>query len=105
MTQYTTKLALYKPGGGALGTNTPDEIADIDKLNGNFDVIDAKIGAVVCTSSTRPGTPFTGQQIFETNTGQSLVWNGSAWVAQAYPTYVQASEPTGIIPSNALWFW
>ena len=34
----------------------------------------------VCTSSTRPTSPFTGQYIFETDTLNTLVYNGSAWV-------------------------
>jgi hypothetical protein len=106
MTQYTTKLALYKPGGGALGTNTPDEAADIDKLNGNFDVIDSKMGAAVVTSSTRPAVPFVGQQIYETNTRVSYVWSGSAWVIVSPPVtiFVQSSQPTANL-TNDLWFW
>lgn len=34
----------------------------------------------VCTSTTRPTAPFTGQVIFETDTKQTLVYQGSAWV-------------------------
>jgi len=34
----------------------------------------------VCTSSTRPASPFEGQVIYETNTRQTLVWQGTAWV-------------------------
>lgn len=34
----------------------------------------------VCTSSTRPAAPYNGQVIYETDTGKTLVWNGSAWV-------------------------
>ena len=34
----------------------------------------------VCTSSTRPVTPYDGQVIYETDTDKTLVWNGSAWV-------------------------
>jgi len=34
----------------------------------------------VCTSSTRPASPFEGQQIYETDTDTLLVYNGSAWV-------------------------
>jgi hypothetical protein len=33
----------------------------------------------VCTSTTRPTSPYTGMIIYETDTGQMLVWNGSAW--------------------------
>ena len=35
----------------------------------------------VCTSSTRPATPYEGQMIYETDTDKVLVWNGSAWYA------------------------
>jgi hypothetical protein len=34
----------------------------------------------VCTSSTRPASPFEGQMIYETDTDTLLVYNGSAWV-------------------------
>lgn len=33
----------------------------------------------VCTSTTRPTTPYTGMTIFETDTGYLRVWDGSAW--------------------------
>ena len=35
----------------------------------------------VCTSSTRPATPYEGQMIYETDTDKVLVWNGTAWYA------------------------
>lgn len=34
----------------------------------------------VCTSSTRPASPYQGQVVFQTDTNQAFVWNGSAWV-------------------------
>lgn len=40
----TPNLGLYKPGGGSSGLITPDETADIDRLNDNFDVIDGFAG-------------------------------------------------------------
>lgn len=33
----------------------------------------------VCTSTSRPTTPYTGQIIYETDTNNILSWNGSAW--------------------------
>lgn len=33
----------------------------------------------VCTSTTRPASPFVGQTIYETDTNRMLVWNGSSW--------------------------
>ncbi len=35
----------------------------------------------VCTSTTRPASPYDGQMIYETDTDKTLVWNGSAWYA------------------------
>lgn len=34
----------------------------------------------VCTSTTRPGSPYDGQVIYETDTDKTLVWNGTGWV-------------------------
>lgn len=34
----------------------------------------------VCTSTTRPASPFEGQVIYETDTDNTLVYNGTAWV-------------------------
>jgi hypothetical protein len=36
-------------------------------------------GITICTSSTKPASPFTGQTIFETDTNKMKVWLGSAW--------------------------
>jgi len=33
----------------------------------------------VCTSSTRPTSPYTGQIIYETDTGYLRVWDGANW--------------------------
>lgn len=34
----------------------------------------------VCTSSTRPASPYDGQVIYETDTDKTLVYNGTGWV-------------------------
>lgn len=34
----------------------------------------------VCTSTTRPSTPFEGQMIYETDTNRVLVYEGASWV-------------------------
>jgi len=44
--------------------------------------LDSGLSAVtICTSSTRPASPFTGQMIFETDNSGLWTWNGSAWVS------------------------
>lgn len=45
----------------------------------------------VCTSTTRPVSPFNGQVIYETDTKQTLVWQGSAWVM-----LTDADSPPGL---------
>ena len=46
----------------------------------------------VCTSTTRPTVPYTGQLIFETDTSRLAVWTGSAW---QYET--AAAGPPGLV--------
>jgi len=36
-------------------------------------------GTYICTSTTRPATPFTGMRIYETNTDLDYMWTGTAW--------------------------
>lgn len=83
MGAFTTRLALYKPGGGLSGTIVPDEIADIDKINADLDAIDAAIGFRNVTSGTRPVAPYDGQSIYETDTTRIRIWNQTAgqWLA------------------------
>ena len=45
----------------------------------------------VCTSTSRPSSPFAGQLIFETDTNRLAVWNGTSWVFLA-----DADTPSGL---------
>lgn len=70
----TSRLKLLKP----------DRLETVDVvtgINNNYDILDAQVGSFVCTSTTRPGadTRYTGQQIFETDTGLVRIWNGTKW--------------------------
>lgn len=50
-------------------------------------------GYVICTSTTRPGSPTAGEHIYETDTGREYVWTGSAWsyrTGGTNPTYARA---------------
>jgi len=68
----TTRLSLVAPDPG---TSEPVDLAD--HLADNWAKIDAVIGATPCTSGTRPGSPFDGQLIRETDTRQAYVWNAT----------------------------
>ena len=35
---------------------------------------------IVCASTTRPSSPFEGQEIYETDTNQKLIYDGSSWI-------------------------
>ena len=58
----------------------------------------------VCTSSTRPATPYEGQMIYETDTDKVLVWDGSAWLLSpptASPTFTGVpAAPTATAGTN-----
>lgn len=66
----------------------------------NFDSL--KAGHIVCTSSTRPsplGAGDKGLMIFETDTNQVLVYNGSSWFA-VHDLDNNAGLPTTITTAN-----
>ena len=63
--------------------------------NGGYHVI-------VCTSTTRPGSPVDGQHIYETDTDKTLSWDGTSWNPVSGAAAYQASAPAN--PSvGSLW--
>lgn len=69
----TTRLGLYKSASD--GSEDVDYTQDIGD---NLDKIDLAVGALACTSSTRPSAPWNGQLIRETDTDRLWVSNGSS---------------------------
>lgn len=59
----------------------------------------------VCTSTTRPTTPYNGQMIYETDTNLAKIWNGTAWfsfsatVPEQITVYTSGSG-TYTVPAN-----
>ena len=47
-------------------------------------------GTIICTSSTRPASPFVGQQIYETDTSLPYTYNGTIWTS-SLPAFLSAS--------------
>lgn len=45
----------------------------------------------VCTSSTRPASPYEGQVIYTTDTDLLQIWNGTAWRTLAFATPTNGS--------------
>jgi len=84
----TTKLALVKPDGA--------DLVDIAVLNSNADKIDSAVGAFICTSTTRPATPWDGQVIFEKDTLNQRIWDTTT------TTWIQvAGTPVGAVVTVA----
>lgn len=79
MASFTTKLGLRKPN------NTTDNVDVLQDLDANWDIVDANIGTILCTSTTRPSPPYSGQCIYETDTKLSYIWSGSVWVLTNAP--------------------
>lgn len=69
----TSRLSLYKSASD--GSEDVDYTQDIGD---NLDKIDLAVGALACTSSTRPSVPWNGQLIRETDTDRLWVSNGSS---------------------------
>lgn len=68
MGAYTPRAGLYKPGGGSTGLILPDETVDIDKLNANFDKIDALLGARNVPSAASYGGNMDGDIVYAQDT-------------------------------------
>jgi hypothetical protein len=49
-------------------------------------------GTIICTSSTRPASPFEGQMIYETDTGLTRYYDGTAWEDTAAATRPRHAE-------------
>lgn len=86
MATTTSRLGLRKPN------NTTDVVNVTTDISNNMDLVDAAVGYVVCTSSTRPGSPYTGQPIYETDTKLCYVWNGSAWAIANVPGFAAVTN-------------
>jgi hypothetical protein len=52
---------------------------------------------IVCASTTRPLSPFEGQEIYETDSNKTLVYTGAAWVETG------DLDNTGGLSDNAYW--
>lgn len=58
---------------------------------------------VTCTSVTRPGSPITNQFIYETDTGYTLMYSGSAWVLPwAQSTYAYKPVDQNVTNNTSL---
>lgn len=89
MATFTTRANLKKPD--------PAEFINVVDLDDNFDKIDNGLGALLCTSTTRPASPFSGQLIWQTDTKSGFVWNGSAWVPSAVSGPIQLTDAATIV--------
>jgi len=100
MGTLTTRLGLFKPDPDPV---TGDDV-DVTDLNNNADILDAAVGFFVCTSGTRPGSPWEGLAIYETDTDRVYVWDGVAWqqVATASGSLVGSLTASGTLTSSAL---
>ena len=58
---------------------------------------------IICTSTTRPLSPFHGQRIYETDTKSDLIYNGTSWVCVTLKSAIVAtSETTASVTYAAL---
>lgn len=106
----TTPTARYALSKIVEATDNVDVVAD---FNNNWDAIDLKLGSQPCTSSTRPSAPVEGMQIFESDTGATRTYSGSAWLPAEIMIATSSAMPSNPItgdlvyitnhPSIALW--
>lgn len=85
-----------------LGLQMDDDLENysVDVVNANLMKIDTNVGLVICTSVTRPSLPYSGQGIYETDTGRVLVYSTGQWrfVAAANMTVANQAARDALAP-------
>lgn len=76
MANYTTPLNLRKPTRTAGDNNVVDVELDV---NGNMSLLDDNMVLYLATSGSRPSSPFQGMMIYETDTTNIMLWDGTEW--------------------------
>lgn len=84
---FTTKLGLEKPNPGS-------EQFSRTVINTNWQKIDDAMGVIICTSATRPSTPWNGMRIFETDTELYYTRVAGAWSFEGAKILATAVRPT-----------
>lgn len=82
---FTTRLALLKPD--------PTDAYSVGVYSGSMDTVDANIGYIVCTSSTRPSSPWAGMPIYETDTGRKYIRIGATWMYMDGGVFTSSTRP------------
>jgi hypothetical protein len=88
----TSRLALLKPDAS--------DLYNVGIQNGNMDILNQIGGIQLCTSGTRPGSPYPDQAIRESDTGRIMVWNGTTWTEIFDPTDYTYTPP--VIPPTLI---
>lgn len=87
MATSTSRLSLRVP-------ELTDSANIVTDYSDNLDDIDRAVGAISCTSGARPTSPFSGMVAFETDTGNSIRWTGTAWQHLGVATVSATSQIT-----------
>ena len=95
---YTWTGSVWEMTGGKIVTAQIQDLGVTTAKIAENAVTQAKLastlsGVTICTSSTKPGSPFTGQVILETDTDKLKVWDGSTWI---FIGRAPADPPTSI---------
>jgi hypothetical protein len=65
-------------GSGGAGASTPAHIR-VSKIVQATQWPAVTTGTIICTSTTRPASPFEGQTVYETDTKRTLTYDGTGW--------------------------
>jgi hypothetical protein len=98
-TTPTTKLGIPLP---VAGSSEPFTVA---AYNFGINALDGAAGATVVTSVSRPVSPWSGQVIFETDTGLAFIWDGSAWMPSGGGGSIEISATAPSSPGAGDLWW
>lgn len=103
MPAFTARLNLYMPGGGSLNIGGDDEVADIDKLNQNFQKLDEFTNIFRTPIASVPLNPYDGQIIEIAETGEVRYWSDTASRWKQLKPHVGTTPPSFSVGEGDLW--
>ncbi len=83
---HTYSVKSYVSGGnnayieaGTGGTGVTPAFLRVSKIVQATQWPAVTTGTIICTSTTRPASPFEGQRIYQTDDNKEFIWDGAAW--------------------------
>jgi hypothetical protein len=88
-----------------VGTGSPYPFLRVSKIVQATQWPAVTTGTIICTSTTRPASPFEGQRIYQTDDNKEFIWDGAAWRVDSAINYASYRRNSGNIALTGTTSW